>query len=92
LWLGPTNRRLAVETRWLNPQATESSDDSNATLSIPSALRTARPDDYHKNPATIDCPDGANCHRWSSTVGSFTPSSSKVAQIPPSPAISSASG
>jgi multiple sugar transport system substrate-binding protein len=33
---------------------------SNATLSIPAALRTERPDDYYKNAATIDWPDGAN--------------------------------
>jgi multiple sugar transport system substrate-binding protein len=33
---------------------------SNATLSIPAALRTARPDDYYRNAATIDWPDGAN--------------------------------
>jgi multiple sugar transport system substrate-binding protein len=32
----------------------------NTSLSIPGALRTARPDDYHKNAATIDWPDGAN--------------------------------
>ena len=32
----------------------------NTTLSIPAALRTARPDDYYKNAATIDWPDGAN--------------------------------
>jgi multiple sugar transport system substrate-binding protein len=32
----------------------------NASLSIPAALRTARPDDYYKNAATIDWPDGAN--------------------------------
>ncbi len=32
----------------------------NTTLSIPGALRTARPDDYYKNAATIDWPDGAN--------------------------------
>jgi multiple sugar transport system substrate-binding protein len=33
---------------------------TNATLSIPGALRTARPDDYYENAATIDWPDGAN--------------------------------
>src|SRR4029450_338041 len=32
----------------------------NPSLSIPAALRTARPDDYHRNAATIDWPDGAN--------------------------------
>jgi multiple sugar transport system substrate-binding protein len=32
----------------------------NTTLSIPGALRTARPDDYYKNAATIDWPDGAD--------------------------------
>ena len=32
----------------------------NTTLSIPGALRTARPDDYYKNAATIEWPDGAN--------------------------------
>jgi multiple sugar transport system substrate-binding protein len=33
---------------------------ANPTLSIPAALRTERPDDYHENAATIDWPDGAN--------------------------------
>jgi multiple sugar transport system substrate-binding protein len=33
---------------------------ANPTLSIPAALRTARPDDYYRNAATIDWPDGAN--------------------------------
>jgi multiple sugar transport system substrate-binding protein len=32
----------------------------NATLSIPAALRTARPNDYYRNAATIDWPNGAN--------------------------------
>jgi multiple sugar transport system substrate-binding protein len=32
----------------------------NTTLSIPAALRTARPDDYYENAATIDWPNGAN--------------------------------
>jgi multiple sugar transport system substrate-binding protein len=32
----------------------------NPTLSIPGALRSARPDDYYRNAATIDWPDGAN--------------------------------
>jgi hypothetical protein len=31
----------------------------NQTLSIPNALRTARPDDYYQNVVTIDWPDGA---------------------------------
>ena len=33
---------------------------ANTSLSIPGALRTARPDDYYKNAATIDWPDGAD--------------------------------
>jgi multiple sugar transport system substrate-binding protein len=33
---------------------------ANASLSIPAALRTARPDDYYKNAVTIDWPNGAN--------------------------------
>ena len=33
---------------------------TNTTLSIPGALRTARPGDYYNNAATIDWPDGAN--------------------------------
>jgi multiple sugar transport system substrate-binding protein len=33
---------------------------ANATLSIPAALRSERPDDYYENAATIDWPDGAN--------------------------------
>jgi multiple sugar transport system substrate-binding protein len=32
----------------------------NHSLSIPGALRTERPDDYHKNAATIDWPLGGN--------------------------------
>jgi multiple sugar transport system substrate-binding protein len=32
----------------------------NATLSIPAALRTARPDDYSQNTATLDWPQAAN--------------------------------
>jgi multiple sugar transport system substrate-binding protein len=32
----------------------------NPTLSIPGELRTTRPDDYSKNAATIDWPDGVN--------------------------------
>jgi multiple sugar transport system substrate-binding protein len=32
----------------------------NTTLSIPGALRTARPDDYYRNAATVEWPDGAN--------------------------------
>jgi multiple sugar transport system substrate-binding protein len=32
----------------------------NTTLSIPGALRTARPDDYYKSAATIDWPNAAN--------------------------------
>jgi multiple sugar transport system substrate-binding protein len=33
---------------------------ANPTLSIPAALRTARPDDYYRNAATIDWPRAAN--------------------------------
>jgi multiple sugar transport system substrate-binding protein len=33
---------------------------ANATLSIPAALRAARPDDYYENAATLDWPDGVN--------------------------------
>ena len=32
----------------------------NTTLSIPGALRTSRPDDYYKNAATIEWPNGAD--------------------------------
>jgi multiple sugar transport system substrate-binding protein len=32
----------------------------NTTLSIPGELRTVRPDDYHRNAATIDWPSGPN--------------------------------
>jgi multiple sugar transport system substrate-binding protein len=32
----------------------------NGSLSIPGALRATRPDDYYKNAATIDWPDGAD--------------------------------
>ena len=34
---------------------------ANTTLSIPGELRTARPDDYYRNAATIDWPNG--CQR-----------------------------
>ena len=33
---------------------------SNQTLSIMNALRTERPEDYYKNAATIEWPDGAD--------------------------------
>jgi len=33
---------------------------ANPSLSIPAALRTARPDDYYKNAATIDWPNAAS--------------------------------
>jgi multiple sugar transport system substrate-binding protein len=33
---------------------------ANGTLSIPAALRPTRPNDYYRNAATIDWPDGAN--------------------------------
>ena len=33
---------------------------ANPTLSIPGALRTARPDDYYRNAATIDWPESAD--------------------------------
>jgi multiple sugar transport system substrate-binding protein len=33
---------------------------ANTSLSVPAALRTARPDDYYKNAVTIDWPNGAN--------------------------------
>ena len=33
---------------------------TNVTLSIPNALRTERPEDYYKNTATIDWPNGAD--------------------------------
>jgi multiple sugar transport system substrate-binding protein len=33
---------------------------ANTTLSIPAALRTARPDDYYKNAVTIEWPSGAD--------------------------------
>ena len=33
---------------------------ANTSLSIPGALRTARPDDYYKNAATIDWPHAAD--------------------------------
>ena len=32
----------------------------NETLSIPNALKRERPEDYHKNTATIEWPDGAD--------------------------------
>ena len=33
---------------------------ANKTLSIPNALSAERPDDYYKNTATIEWPDGAD--------------------------------
>jgi multiple sugar transport system substrate-binding protein len=45
------NKRFLAQTVVMTP---------NLTLSIPGALRTARPDDYYRNAATIDWPHGAN--------------------------------
>ena len=33
---------------------------ANTTLSIPAALRRARPDDYYRNAVTIDWPNGVD--------------------------------
>jgi multiple sugar transport system substrate-binding protein len=51
-WDGSGNNRAFLDQRVVMT--------SNPTLSIPAALRTARPDDYYKNVATVDWPDGAN--------------------------------
>ena len=45
------NKAFLAETVVMTP---------NPSLSIPAALRTARPDDYYKNAATIDWPNAAN--------------------------------
>jgi multiple sugar transport system substrate-binding protein len=44
------NQRFLAQTIVMTP---------NQTLSIPNALRTARPGDYYQNAVTIDWPDGA---------------------------------
>ena len=65
---------------------------SNPTLSIPAALLTARPDDYYRNAATIDWPDGANGQPLVLVRRCYPmPSSSRPAKTLPSPATSSAS-
>jgi multiple sugar transport system substrate-binding protein len=51
-WANPDNNKaFLAQTVVMTP---------NTSLSIPAALRTARPDDYYGNAVTIDWPDGAN--------------------------------
>ena len=50
-WTGSDNNKaFLAQTVVMTP---------NFTLSIPAALRTARPDDYYTNAATIEWPNGA---------------------------------
>ena len=56
---------------------------ANTTLSIPAALRTARPDDYYRNAATIDWPKAPTASRWFSTGAIRAPWSSRPAGIAP---------
>jgi multiple sugar transport system substrate-binding protein len=51
-WTNPDNNKAFLAQRVVMT--------SNTSLSIPVALHTARPDDYYRNAATIDWPDGAN--------------------------------
>ncbi len=44
----------------------------NITLSIPNALRTERPEDYYKNTATIEWPDGADGQPLAIFTGFFS--------------------
>jgi multiple sugar transport system substrate-binding protein len=44
---------------------------ANVTLSIPNTLRTERPEDYYKNTATIDWPNGANGQPLAIVTGFF---------------------
>ena len=43
----------------------------NATLSIPNALKAERPEDYYKNTATIEWPDGADGQPLAIRTGFF---------------------
>ena len=42
---------------------------ANVTLSIPNALRAERPEDYYKNTATIEWPDGADGQPLAIVIG-----------------------
>ena len=44
----------------------------NATLSIPNALRAERPEDYYKNAATIEWPDGADGQPLAIVIGFYS--------------------
>jgi multiple sugar transport system substrate-binding protein len=50
-WTNINNKRFLAQTVIMTP---------NETLSIPGALRASDPDDYYKNAATIDWPNGAD--------------------------------
>jgi multiple sugar transport system substrate-binding protein len=50
----------------------------NMTLSIPNALRAERPEDYHKNAATIDWPDGADGQPLAIVLGYFSAAAFKA--------------
>ena len=50
----------------------------NITLSIPNALRTERPQDYYKNTATIEWPDGADGQPLAIFTGFFAATAFKA--------------
>jgi multiple sugar transport system substrate-binding protein len=50
----------------------------NITLSIPNALRTERPEDYYKNTATIEWPDGADGQPLAIHTGFFSAAAFKA--------------
>jgi multiple sugar transport system substrate-binding protein len=51
-WTGPDNNKAFIAQTVVMT--------TNATLSIPGALRAGRPDDYYRNTATIDWPNAAD--------------------------------
>jgi multiple sugar transport system substrate-binding protein len=53
-WANPDNNRAFLDQTVVKT--------ANTSLSIPAALRTASPDEYYGDAATIDWPDGANGH------------------------------
>jgi multiple sugar transport system substrate-binding protein len=50
----------------------------NGTLSIPNALKRDRPEDYYKNTATIDWPDGADGQPLAISAGFFAAAAFKA--------------
>ena len=50
----------------------------NLTLTIPNALRAERPEDYHKNAATIEWPDGADGQPLAIEIGYYSAAAFKA--------------